>query len=114
MASFNDSRCESGGVDYTDPLFFTCELNEVGSMRLKLPTGYQESLTIGHTTDDIVLPVGYIVLSLIISEISTSKRNISITLSIVNAALLDGGEITCDDTTTRNVVMAACPLASEY
>ena len=113
MASFNDSRCESGGVDPTDPLLFTCELNEVPILQIVVPTGNYEYVSIGDTTATIHLPSGFIAVSLNMSAVSENTRNISVTLLIVNASLLDGGVIRCDDT-WENVVFAGCPLAGEF
>ena len=41
-------------------------------------------------------------------------KNFSLTISIERAYLLDGGEIRCDDTTSRNVQKARFPSYSEY
>ena len=52
-------------------------------------------------------------MSLRIHPTHASKRNIFLTLSIMNASLLDGGMIICDDTTEANKVMAGCPVDSK-
>ena len=113
MASFNDSRCVAGGVCLTDPLLFTCELNEVLLLRIVLPNGVQEVSGVGDTADMISLPAGF---TAEIFNITTKigKHDISLTLSIANASLLDGGELRCDDTTSTNTVMARCPLLSKF
>ena len=110
VASFNDSRCSAGGVCSTDPILFTCELKNVFYLRLMLPTGHQEAIGLGDSVATINLPAGFAAVSLNISLIDESTRNISLTLSIANASLLDDGEIRCVDTVRRNVVMAGCPL----
>ena len=111
VAHFNDSRCTSGSVCATDPLIFTCELNGVILLRVILPTGYQEVLSLEDTAADVGgLPAGFSAESLYITEINDDIRNISLTLSIANASLLNCGEIICDDTTQTNVVMAGCPV----
>ena len=109
VASFNDTRCASGGVCSTDPLFFTCGLKEVAVLRVLLPTGYKEVISLADTTDQVALPAGFMAVSLSISILDTSRRNIFVKISIANASLLDGGEIVCDDTTGNNVT-AGCPL----
>ena len=114
MASFNDSRCTTGAVCSTDSLLFTCELREVMLLRVVLPTGCGEHFTYGLTVANAVLPAGFTAESLEINEVYGSLRNISLTLSIANASLLDGGEIICDDTTERNRAKAGCPSTSMF
>ena len=112
MASFNDSRCTATDdcVYSTDPLFFTCELNDVRILRVVLPNGDRVYFTVWY---DEKLPPGFSVVSLIVSEIDDATRNISLTLSIANASLLDGGEIICDDTTPRSKVVA-CQVCGKF
>ena len=110
MAYFNDSRCTAGGVCATDSLFFTCELNEVTVLRVVLPTGNREHISLGDTADNILFPAGVTAVFLSIIETSGYTRNISLTLYISNASILDCGEIRCDDTTLKSVVMAGCPV----
>ena len=110
MASFNDSRCAAGGVCATDPLLFTCEVNGAFLLRVIPPTGRQEVISVGDTTDNIVLPDGYTAVSLDLSKTDGVERDISLQIAIENASLLNGSEIICDDSTPRNVVMAGCPL----
>ena len=110
MASFTNEACATGGVNPTDPLLFTCEVNGAALLRLVLPTGDQEITSIGDTADDISLPTGFTAVSLDITEIDDSKRNFNLTISIANAHLLGGGEITCDDTTSKNQASARCPI----
>ena len=111
-AYFNDSRCKAGGVCATDPLRFTCQLKEVALLRVVLPTGHHESVSIGDTAADVKLPFGFTAEDLDIDDGENSVRNISLTLSVVNASLLACGEIKCDnDNRGKNliVVMARCP-----
>ena len=110
IAHFNDSRCTAGGVCATDALFFTCELNEVALLRVVLPSGDQEHISLGDTAADVNLPAGVTAVFLSIIETNATTRNISLTLYISNASILDCGEIECDDTTDRSVVMAGCPV----
>ena len=116
IAYFNDSRCGTSGVCATDSLFFTCELYEVFFLRVVLPSGDQEHISVGDNTADVALPVGFTAVSLLILPIDVSSRNISLTLSIMNASLLDGGMIKCEDAIKANnniMVMAGCPLDSK-
>ena len=71
-----------------------------------LPNGYQDFTAVGDTADDIALPAGFTVEVL---NINDETKNISLTLSIAHASLLDGGEMRCDDTLVV-MVMAGCPL----
>ena len=109
MATFNDSRCTGSGVCLIDPLLFTCEFNEVFLLRVKLPNGDQEVTSLGDTAEDVALP-GVTVQYLNVTPIDESIRNYVLTFSIMNASLLDGGEIICDDTTGENVAKARCKL----
>ena len=110
MASFNDSRCVAGGVCPSDPLLFTCELYGTPLVRVVLPNGYHEVVAYGDTADRISLPAGFTAKLLhIMREMDGYRNNISVTLFILNASLLDGGKIICDST-TLNVVKAGCPL----
>ena len=113
QSSFNDSRCASSGVCSTETLFFTCNLNEVVLLRVVFPTGDQEIISVGDSTADVVLPAGFIALFLDIIEINSYRRNITLTLSVANASLLEASNITCDDTTQTRKTMAGCPLRSK-
>ena len=96
----------------TDPLLFTCELNEVFLLQVVFPSGDQEVASIEDTAQDIALHYvpGVTVKSFNVTVIDDNKRNFFLTLSIMNASLLDGDKITCDDTTENNVAMASCKL----
>ena len=97
-----------------DPLLFMCELKDVALLRVKLPTGELEHVSVGDTAADMALPAGYTAKVLNITEKEVQKRNIFLILLIANASLLDGHEITCSDTTPSNVVMAGCPLRGTF
>ena len=118
MASFNDERCTKSCVKSTDPLLFTCELSNVLGLRVILPNGVQEVISRGNSVNNpetVVLSDGFIAVSLnIMSVMDKIERNVSLTLSIANASLLDGGKIICDDTTPRNKVMAGCPVCGKF
>ena len=109
MAQFN-TTCEPGVVQPTDPLLFTCEVNGVVLLQVKLPSGDQETISVGDDTADVDLPTGFTPVSLSIKEVDESRRNFSLTLSIDHAYLLEGSEITCDDSTPKNRVKAKCPI----
>ena len=94
-----------------DPLVFTCEVNDAQLLRVILPTGEHESVSIGDSANDIALPAGFTADSLVITPVDDFTRDISLTLSIEKASLLNGGQITCDNTVTK--AMAGCPLAGE-
>ena len=112
MANFSDARCALGGVCPNDPLVFTCELHDVVLLMLTLPTGYIEIASLGDTADDVSLPDGFTAHSLVVEEIDLTSRNIALILSILNATLLNGGQIKCGDS-VKIVAMAGCPLAGE-
>ena len=106
------SQCNNGGVDPTDPLLFTCKLKVVHYLRIVLPTCYWESISLGSTLAKLVLPAGFTAVSLDIKQYNSSSRNISLSLSIANASLLNGNVIRCEDS-YGNAVKTSCPLASE-
>ena len=111
VASFSDARCTAGGLCPNDPLVFTCEVNNTFILRVVLPSGDQEVVSLGDTTSDISLPDGFTAVSLVITPTDNFTRNFSLTFSIKNASLLNGGQITCDNTHNHIIAMAGCPLA---
>ena len=113
MANFLTEACTTGGVKPSDPLLFTCEVNGVILLRVMLPTGDQEIVSLGDTRADVDLPTGFTAVSLNITEIDVSTRNFNLTLSIDSASLLGGGEIICDDTTPSNEANATCPITGK-
>ena len=113
MANFLTEACTTGGVKPSDPLLFTCEVNGVTLLRVMLPTGDQEIISVGDTAADVVLPTGFTAKSLDITVINDSTRNFNLTLSIDSASLLGGGEIICDDTTPSNKVNDTCPITGK-
>ena len=116
LAGFNDSKCEKSCVNSVDPLLFTCELSYVVLLRVSLPNeeSDRESISSGYSLEDVKLPAGYVAVSLNISHIDFITRNISLELLITNASLLNGGEITCDDSSPTNIVMARCPVCGKF
>ena len=115
-AFFNDSRCANASVcvDSNDPLLFTCELYHVILLRLVFPNGDFEYISLGDGSASIDTSVGFKGESLDIQEIDNNTRNISLTLSIAHASLLDGREINCDDTTPSKNVTAGCRVCSKF
>ena len=110
MANFINEACTTDGVRPTDPLLFTCEIYGVILLRVLLPTGVQETISVGDTAADVVLPAGFTAVSLDITEIAVATRNFNLTLSIDRASRLEGGNITCDDTTPGKAAEAGCPI----
>ena len=118
LTRLDGSKCEDNCVYSTDPLLFTCELNHVALLRVKFPNGYHEAVSVGDTVGNgdterfVALPAGFSAVSLNISK-NRYRSNISLKLLIANASLLDGGEITCDDSSGNNVT-AGCRLCGEF
>ena len=82
-------------------------------LELVLPSGEQETITVGDEVDHIPLPAGFTAVSLDVTEIFGSIRNFVLTLSIASASLLAGGEIRCDDGTGNITAKAGCILVGE-
>ena len=114
MARFTNESCTTGGVRPTDPILFNCELYEAFLLRVVLPSGDQEIISVGDTVDDVFLPPGFTAVSLDITEIDNFRKNFNLTLSVASASLLGGGEITCDDATSRKRAGARCPIISKF
>ena len=108
MATFINEACATGGVKPSEPLLFNCEVNGAVLLRVGLPTGDQEVISVGDTPSDVGLPTGFTAVSLDITEIDDSTRNFNLTLSIDRAFRLEGGNITCDNTTSVNTAMDEC------
>ena len=108
VATFLNETCVTGGVKPSDPLLFTCEINRSVLLRVVLPTGDQEIISVGDTVADVLISSGFTAVSLNITEIDDSRRNFKLTLSIANASLLGGGDIMCDNTTS--LAKAGCPI----
>ena len=109
VAGFANKQCANGGVKPTDSLLFTCELHVVVLLRVLLPNGAKDVTSVGDNVYDVVLPHGFTPVSLNITKINNSTRNISLTIFIESASLLNGGEIRCDDT-SYNMASARCML----
>ena len=110
VAYFTNEACVTDGVQPSDPLSFSCEVYGVVLLRIVLPSGDMEIISLGDTAADVALPTGFTAVSLDITVIDESTRNFNLTLSIDSASHLEGGNITCDDTTPRNVAEAGCPI----
>ena len=82
VANFSNEACVTGGVKPSEPLRFTCEVNGAALLRVVLPTGDQEILSIGDTVTDVALPAGFTAVSFNITVIDDSTRNFTLTLSI--------------------------------
>ena len=101
-------------VDATDPLLFTCNLTNVVALQVTFPNGVQEIATVGSITNKLKIPVGFKAVSFNAFEIDQFTRNISLTLSIVNASLLDGRGIVCDGATPKTNVTAGCRVCGKF
>ena len=110
-ASFSDDRCDADGVCPSDPLTFTCEINEIPILQVVLPNGEVEFVSPGISQDKLneELPDGFTAEDLVITPIDNASRNYVLTLSIASASLLDGGVITCDGATGSSA-NAGCPI----
>ena len=110
VAYFTNEACATDGVKPSEPLSFTCEVYGGVLLRVVLPTGDMEIISVGDTAADVPLPSGFTAVSLYITEIDDSTRNFNLTLFVDSASRLEGGNITCDDTTSRKVAEAGCPI----
>ena len=97
----------------SEPLLFTCEVYGAAILRVALPTGDQEYISVGDTAADVALPTGFTAKFLDIKEIDDSTRNFTLMLSIDSASLLNGDEIKCDDSTAKKEAKAKCPIIGE-
>ena len=101
-------------MNSTDPLSFTCELSNIMGLRVLLPNGH-EQISLGDIHTSVALPAGFKPVSLNITEMENFTRHFSLTFSIAHASLLDGREITCDDTIRSNKkVTAGCPVCGKF
>ena len=104
-------------MNSTDPLLFTCELYNIFALRVVFPNGQFETVSVNDNSLNRRPPAGFSEVSLSIntSVINELERNFSLTLSIVNASLLDGREIVCDNTTQRfNNITAGCRVCGKF
>ena len=58
VANFSNEACTTGGVKPSEPLLFTCEVYGAALLRVVLPTGDQEVISVGDTAADIALLAG--------------------------------------------------------
>ena len=109
-AKFTNESCEASGVKPSDPLLFICKIYGAFLLRVKL-AGDQEIISFGDEVDDIILPTGFTAVSIDITEIDQFTKNFTLTISIDRASRLEGGNITCDDTTPRKKATAGCKIS---
>ena len=112
VAEFTNEACRDGGVNPYDSLLFYCKIYEATLLRVVVPSGQQEIISLGDTVADVVLPTGYTAVSLDIIVIDDSKRNFNLTLSIDSASLLKDGYIRCDDTSAKGA-QAKCRIGKQ-
>ena len=112
-AKFTNESCEADGVKPTDPLLFICKIYEAFLLRVQIPSNEipQEIISFGDGVEDITLPTGFTAVSVDIAKIDMFTSNFSLTISIDRASRLEGGNITCDDTTTRKRAIAGCEIS---
>ena len=115
LTRLDGSKCEDNCVYSTDPLLFTCELIGVFILRVKFPNGDFEPVGVGDTLQSVAPPAGFSAVSLNILK-NKYTFNITLKLVIVNASLLDGKEIICDDSIPEsgNKVTAGCRLCGKF
>ena len=115
-AGFNDQRCKDGGVCPTDPLLFTCNITDSIGTRVTATFSFGEMGTIsliGLTNNNVtegVVPDGIHIQSYNVT--GTSPYDYILILSITNASLLNGGNVTCDSS-IGVTDMARCPITGE-
>ena len=112
-ASFNDPRCEDGGVCPTDPLLFTCNVTNTSSDRVFLTFSFAEMDLLSLTNNNVTQgaqPDGTNIQSHNVTGVG--PYDYILTLSIANASLLNGGMIECDSVVGVTDV-AKCPVAGE-
>ena len=112
VAGFTNEACNTDGVKPSYPLIFICEIYEAFLLRIVLPTGDQEIITLGDETDYITLPPGFTAVSLTLRETEQFRGNFSITIYVESASHLRGGNITCDDTSSRKRATAGCTIGN--
>ena len=116
-ASFNDPKCEGGGVVCpADSLLFTCNITDSIGTRATVAFSFGEMGTIsliGLTNNNVtegVVPDGIHIQSYNVT--GTSPYDYILILSITNASLLNGGNVTCDSS-IGVTDMARCPITGE-
>ena len=98
----------------TDSLLFTCELKNVVFLKVVLPDGHHDFISLGDNENSIFLSAGFDTVSLNISVIDHSRRDFFLSLLVANASLLNGGEIMCEGNTPNIRVMAGCHVCSKF
>ena len=100
----------------TDPLLFTCEVNEATSSVIAVTFPSDVLITINLRSTGVVdgddPPAGVTVFHNVATNVDTV--NYILSLAIENASLLNGGMITCDSTVIGYVDTAGCPVAGKY
>ena len=111
-ASFNDPRCEDGGVCPTDPLLFTCNVTDSPATQVTVTflPGMVVTILRSDNTTGGVHPDGINIQSHSVTGVS--PYDYILTLSIANASLLNGGMIECDSVVGVTDV-AKCQVAGE-
>ena len=108
VANFRNEECKTGEVNPFDSLYFTCEISEAPYLRIVLPTGQNEVISLRATLNDLRLSPGFIPCFLRITEVDDLKGNFTLSLCIDYATRLEGGNITCSTAMKRATV--GCPI----
>ena len=98
----------------TDPLLFTCEVNEATSSTISVAFRSDMLITIFLSSMNIVAgaPDGVTIFHSVTMNNGTNDYILS--LSIVTASLLNDGMIECNPGDINNVLVAECPMAGEF
>ena len=97
----------------TDPLLFTCEVNEATSSTISVAFRSDMLITIFLSSTDIVAGAPDGVTIFHSATMNNGTNDYILSLSIETASLLNDGMITCDPGMTENALMAGCPVAGE-
>ena len=112
-ASFNDPRCEDGGVCPADPLLFTCNVTDTPATIVIVRFSFVEIMLISLRADNTTEGVGPDGINIQSRSVTgENPYNYILTLSIANASLLNGGMIECDSV-IGVTDMDRCPVAGE-
>ena len=99
----------------TDPLLFTCEVNETISSSIRVAFRSDMLITIILLSTDMIVgvpPDGVTIFHSVTMNNGTNDYILS--LSIETASLLNDGMIECNHGDISNVLVAECPMAGEF
>ena len=99
----------------TDPLLFTCEVNEATSSSISVAFRSDMLITLFLSSTNTVVgdpPAGVTVFHSVTMNNGTNDYILS--LSIETASLLNDGMIECNPGDINDVLVAECPMAGEF